>query len=130
MLDNELVFSTFWIGVRWVWLAMVALLAGEVGAHLGEENAPKVRAGVQATMTVSFAFWIMTLLADWMPLAGLAPGGRRRAIMANFMQGLGFNALYCAVSFSTTVLLLMGARQCRRLLRELKEADGAFGPQG
>ncbi len=109
------------LGLRWVWLAILAGLAADVLVHLGDDNAPRLRAGILATITAGVAFWILTLLIELMP--GLAAPRRPRAFVAIWMQLLGFWGLYCAAGFSTAVLVLMGSRECKRLIRDLKREE-------
>jgi hypothetical protein len=107
------------VGLRWIWLGLLASLSAEVLLHLGQGGADKLRAGILATIATGVAFWIMTLMLDLFPAFGPPRRGGPRVWFAAWMQFLGFWGLYCAANFSTTIVLLMSARESSTLIREL-----------
>jgi hypothetical protein len=111
------------LGPRWIWLALLCGLAADVASHLGAPNVRPLRASALATITAGVAFWVMMLLIEIIPFAlGAGPVGRR-VMVGIWLQLVGFWGFSTAAAFTTTLLLLVAARECTRLIRELKRAE-------
>ena len=110
------------IGLRWLWMLRLIDLAGDVAEHLGLAAARKERAAARTALLLAAVFWGLLLLVDLPALLGqpvrMGPRGFRRI----FLPFIGFTFTRCAVSFLTTILALAAARECSRMLKDLRDA--------
>jgi hypothetical protein len=117
------------LGVRWLWLALLVGLAGDVAEHLGRADARATRALAHSLIMAGIAVWILLVLTETSAHAGMRIGRfPPRLFFSLWLETIGLSAIRCAASFLATLLALLAARECSVLLRELKSRESdAFG---
>lgn len=114
------------IGIRWVWLALVAGLAADVAVHLGRSDARSMRGVAQSLVMAGAAIWIALLLSEGVVQAARAAGRvPLRLWMMLQLELLGLAVLRCGASFVVTVVALLAARECSIVLREMRVAEAS-----
>ena len=109
----------------WSEFALIASLAGDSSAHLGEPQALDFAKAVRSLATTGAMVWFMYFYSrtDWNP--PLWPL-RERPIDANgFMLLLGWLVLNAILLVQVTGLSLMAGRCCGRAIREMAAEDKA-----
>jgi hypothetical protein len=109
----------------WSEFALIASLAGDTSAHLGEPQAIDFAKAVRSLATTGAMVWFMFFYfrTDWNP--PLWPL-RERPLDANgVMLGLGWMVLAAILLVQTTGLTLLAGRCCGRALREMAAEDKA-----
>jgi hypothetical protein len=110
------------LAVRWAWLVVLISLAGDVAEHLGRSvEALPLRAMAQALLSLGVAVWLVLMLTRWGARGAPPP----RVLVAVWMQWLCLTATRAGTCFATTLLALLAARECSRVLRELRHAADA-----
>lgn len=110
------------LAFRWFWMLLLAELAHTVAQHLGRDTS-RALATTRTLISVGVALWLLLLFTSLRMMVGGGMGLRRGAMVAFWMQWLGFSGSRAAACFAVTLMALLAARDCAALLRELRRSD-------
>jgi hypothetical protein len=110
------------LGLRWIWMLLLIDLSADVAEHLGLASARRDRAAARVAVFVAVLFWglvVLLVLPDILELPIRHGPMRLRQLM---LPLVGHILTRCAACFLTTITALSAARECSRILKELRSA--------
>lgn len=113
-------------GLQWFELWLFTALAGELIRHLGRETTGDMQRTGRALAGFGFFAWLVSFAMEYSLRAGGVPP-RPRVLRQHFMMWLLSRVLLAATAFQATAMCLIAARECRKLLGELRRAESEPG---